>query len=258
MAQDYKHAVLDMVLESRFWRAAASLGTCPSNFGGVPRGAESSHHVARMGKARAARRDQRHAKRDVAKASRPTKYAKQKGGAVGKTRRWGGASTGMDEAPMAVIRDGQAVWAGGEGPAKTTQARAHVEDDDEHGDDRFSSAQKKLRALKKKIRHVLELKKRRQRGEELNSAQQMLLRTEQALKNEAAGFENEAFADPPDASTVASNRSLDDAADDETTAFVDEPPAGHASGSRLEQRRALKRQRHLEQMERKRLRKEAS
>ena len=211
-----------------------------------------------MGKARAARREQRHAKREVAKSSRPTKYARQKGGGVGKARRWGGASTDVDEAPLAVIRDGQAVWAGSEGPARATQAPAHVEDDDDQRDERFSSAQKKLRALKKKIRHVLDLKKRRQRGEELNSAQQMLLRTEQALRIEAASFENEASVDPNDASTLVSNRAFDDAADNETTAFVDEPPAGHAAGSRLEQRRALKRQRHLEQMQRKRLRKEAS
>ena len=97
-----------------------------------------------MAKSRAGRRMQRHEKRQVAKATRDTKYEKQKGG-IGKPQHrkkiiHSGAVTEDDNRPMAVIRDGKAVYLGAfataeeaalaaaraGGPSKSRRARAEA------------------------------------------------------------------------------------------------------------------------------------
>ena len=82
---------------------------------------------------------------------------------------------------MVVVRDGQATrLAGGrvapllENEKKRKRERAE-EEDDEREDERFTPAQKKLRALQKKLRHVLELKRACRRGVELDVQQQVSL-----------------------------------------------------------------------------------
>jgi len=73
---------------------------------------------------------------------------------------------------MAVIRDGKAVWLGGGAPAAPrAEEREHAADDDGPTTD-GPSVDKKLRALRKKLRRVAVLKERRRRGEELDAAQQ--------------------------------------------------------------------------------------
>ena len=212
-----------------------------------------------MGKSRAGRREQRHAKRDVARATRDTKYANQKGGGIGKKGRKLRAPGGDDDdAPMAVIRDGKAVYVGAEKPLHTEPAAAEAPPDEAHAaNERFTSAQKKARALRKKLRRVSELKARRRRGEELDSAQQALLREEPTLKQELAHFES--VQDDDDQGDPVEEEPLEEvtgsagpAADDET-GDVDEAPAG----SRLEQRRALKRKRHLDRVKQRQERKSA-
>ena len=206
-----------------------------------------------MGKARAGRREQRQVKRAVVKAARTTKYANQKGGGgIAKSHKaWRGGRAGAgasadEEAPMAVIRDGKAVWmdANGSLHADAPGARAAARDEESQENDgkRFSSAEKKLRALRKKLRRVQELRARRRRGVELDGAQQELLRGEAALREAIERFESESAG----ASGVAEEEEDVEAADgaDDGSDGVGEAPA-EAHGSRLQQRRALKKQRHL-------------
>ena len=212
-----------------------------------------------MAKARAGRRDQRIAKRAVAKASRTTKYANQKGGITKKAWRHGGAPEAdpEDDAPMAVIRDGKAVWAGGADSTDKDAAPVEEPAEIDAADQRFSSAEKKLRALKKKLRRVQEIKDRRRRGEELDGAQQALLRTLPQLTAEVARFEAEVTG----AAAVAADEEPsddelgDDAADGDEQSDADEI---EQPGSRLQQRREKKRKRHLERVRKRMERKEAS
>jgi len=202
-----------------------------------------------MGKARAARREQRQAKRAVAKESRGTKYANQKGG-IGKRQRSSvhhASASVSDEAPMAVIRDGTAMWLGAEGPAAPTSAPKHEEALD--ASDELPTAHKKLRALRKKLRHVAELRERRRRGEELDGAQQALLRGEAALREEVARFETAAGDDVAAAApeTTDPDVGAEDASEGEGEA--DEP----LPVNRLERARALKRRKHLEKLRRKKI-----
>lgn len=207
-----------------------------------------------MPRGRVATRERRHAKRAAAQASRPTKYANQKGGGIQKARRHHGSgkrdrasdvTAESSEEPMVVIRDGKAVWAGGDEPAG--QDPAPVPESDV-ADDRFTSAEKKLRALKKKFRRVLELKQRRRGGEELDGAQLKILRTEASLRAEIDRFEADANVDDTadaEVDNMASGHDADDNLLEDSGGAVGEV---ELSGSRLQQRRERKRLRHIEKL----------
>lgn len=199
-----------------------------------------------MGSSAAKRRENRQIKRQVAMSTRDTKYANQKGGVQKPQRRrppkGGGRRMAEDaedeEESIAVIRGGQAVWAGADERARA-RVDADEDDDADGGDFSEDSAFKKLRALKKKHRRVVEMKQRRKRGEELNGHQLELIRKEKALLDQIARFEAEAARDEEE----------DDVAPGNDNSFAkEEQLAAPLSGSRLEQRRALKRQRHLEKL----------
>jgi len=155
---------------------------------------------------------------------------------------------------MAVIRDGKAVWLGGGAPAAPrAEEREHAADDDGPTTD-GPSVDKKLRALRKKLRRVAELKERRRRGEELDAAQQALVRCEGELQQELGRFEAEADGDgdgPEDGVHVDTCAAVDSAEADDLNDGRALAEAEEQSGSRLQARRALKKQRHLEKLQRK-------
>jgi hypothetical protein len=209
-----------------------------------------------MGKARAARRDQRQAKRAVARGSRDTKYANQKGGISKSSRRGSHGTVASDEAPMAVIRDGKAVWIGADAPAEPA---ASFPDDEQHScgghDSDRVSAHKKLRSLQKKLRRVTDLKLRRRQGEEFDGAQLALVRSDAALREQIRSFEqvsdgaddaSDAGAGDDDAGVADGNDGGDDAACDVAGDEADAAP----TGSRLQVRRELKKRKHLELLRR--------
>lgn len=222
-------------------------------------------------KARAGKRDQKRAKVQDAKSSRDTKYKKQKGGAAPvKMSALGGISKavskklkrrnptaaledddGDDEQDMVVIRGGQAVRTGGGQPAKPPPNDEDEDEDD--GPQRFSSAEKKLRALKKKLRQLQDLKQRRRSGEEMDAQQAKKLRTEQTILSEIAKFEKQLGAEPEEHEEEASEEE-DEAEDEDEDEEVEAAEKQNAplGGSKLEQRRALKRQKHQRELERKR------
>ena len=109
-----------------------------------------------MGRSAAARREKRQMKRDVAKSTRTTKYANQKGGGVQKPRHRARplpsrerAAADDDGESIAVIRGGKAVWARADGNIGRADAAVDVTGMGEERDD-DDSAVKKLRALRKK------------------------------------------------------------------------------------------------------------
>ena len=202
----------------------------------------------------AARREQRHAKRE---AAYQVNGAKIKKGGVGKKKKRGdfqsrnAASSAdevaQDESPMAVIKNGKAVWTGG-GPApKSRAAPEPVAEEEEAEDERFAPAEKKLRALRKKLRRVEMIRERRRRGEEIDPSQQLLLKGEAKLREEITRFEREVNGPSAEDEVVATDD--DDAAEADAGDADVEQPTG---GSRLEQKRALKRKKHAEKV-RKRL-----
>lgn len=209
-----------------------------------------------MGKARAARRDQRQAKRAVARGSRDTKYANQKGGISKSSRRGSHGTVASDEAPMAVIRDGKAVWIGADAPAEPAASLPDDEQPSGGHSDRMS-AHKKLRSLQKKLRRVTDLKLRQRQGEEFDGAQLALVRSEAALREQIRSFEqttdgaaddaSDAGAGDDDAGVADGDDGGDDAACD--VAAGDEAAAA-PTGSRLQVRRELKKRKHLELLRR--------
>ena len=213
-----------------------------------------------MAKSRAGRRMQRHEKRQVAKATRDTKYEKQKGG-IGKPQHrkkiiHSGAVTEDDNRPMAVIRDGKAVYLNADGqkeePEEIDGDTTEEVFDGDDGEERFTSAQKKLRALKKKVRKLEALKARRRRGEELDAAQQSLLMREESLRKQLRKFEEAAGeAEDDDAVDAAAPAEPEPDEDDEEEEAAALPPPELAGLSKIEQRRALKRQRHQESLKKK-------
>ena len=144
-----------------------------------------------MAKSRAGRRDARHAKRQVAKLTRTTKYEHQKGRGIkkrGAVQRMPSHNLCEDaEERVAVVRDGQAVWTTTDG----SECAGHRSDDRDEASagQHLTAAQKKLRALNKKMRRVSELKQRRKRGVELDSQQQAMLRMESQLQKDIDLFE---------------------------------------------------------------------
>ena len=162
-----------------------------------------------------------------------------------------------EEEPMVVIRNGQAVRMGSAVQAAVQAAL----DGDSDDDDERSTIQKKLRALRKKLRQLHDIKQRRRKGEELDAQQKAKLRTEAQLEQDIARFEKELGeidgaqdGDSEDGGEAAGEGEV------EAVAVAVVQPKGEsapASGSVLQQRRELKRQRHLEQLERKRLALEA-
>ena len=207
-----------------------------------------------MGKSRAARREQRKEKREIAQATRDTKYANQKGG-VGKKRRR--LSSAPSQAPsravrhddddgggddMVVIRAGQAVRASS---GSGVRARAPPDDPSDGDDDealpqRFSSEEKKLRALKKKLRSIEELKRRRKQGAELDSHQQAKVRAESEVLRLISQF-GSACADVGGAVTEPAHSSEEEVLDDA-------PCPAPSYASTLKQRREQKRLRRLERL----------
>ena len=202
-----------------------------------------------MGKARAGRRDQKHVKRDVAKESRPTKFANQKGGKIQKARRSNPAAA-ADEAPMAVIRNGKAVWSGSSETAEPEPQDGAADEPEETREERFTRAEKKLRALRKKLRHLHDVKDRRRRGEELEGAQLALLRGEAALLKDIKRFEAEVAggeSDEEDAIDEMEEAAVEEEEEEEEAeaASALDVPSGESPGKlSLEQRRAKKRARH--------------
>ena len=212
-----------------------------------------------MGRSAAARREKRQMKRDVAKSTRTTKYANQKGGGVQKPRHRARplpsrerAAADDDGESIAVIRGGKAVWARADGNIGRADAAVDVTGMGEERDD-DDSAVKKLRALRKKLRRVQELRQRRGRGEELNGHQMELLRKEPDLRREIDAFAGEVERaqdsgdDDEDGESVWAH-----GPDVKQTEPLSEPLStgsdGATSDSRIQQRRALKKQRHLQRL----------
>lgn len=106
-----------------------------------------------MGRKPGSRLTQRKAKREIAKATRTTKYANQKGGGSN-TKRFKGrkrSDTILDQ---------------------PSYARAPKEDAEEEPEEPEQiDEDKAIRAFQKKLRQIEELKLRRKRGEELNDDQ---------------------------------------------------------------------------------------
>ena len=169
-----------------------------------------------------------------------------------------------EEEPMVVIRNGQAVRMGSAVNPVQAAVQAALDGDSDDDDER-STIQKKLRALRKKLRQVHDIKQRRRKGEELDAQQKAKLRTEAQLEQDIARFEEE--LGEIDGAQGGSSEGGGEAADEgevEAVAVAVQPtvqlPTGEsspASGGVLQQRRELKRQRHLEQLQRKRLALEA-
>ena len=161
-----------------------------------------------------------------------------------------------EEEPMVVIRNGQAVRMGSAVNPVQAAVQAALDGDSDDEDER-STIQKKLRALRKKLRQLHDIKQRRRKGEELDAQQKAKLRTEAQLEQDIARFEKELGeidgaqdGDSEDGGEAAGEGEV------EAVALAVVQPKGEsapASGSVLQQRRELKRQRHLEQLERKRL-----
>ena len=210
-----------------------------------------------MAKKSAGRREQRIAKRQVAKETRSTKYKNQKGGAItkqqgklGKVRTTGADHEEDDGEDMAVVRGGKAIW------SRSTEPDPNAQPDPESDveDQRFSSVEKKLRALKKKMRKLQMLKQRRKKGFELEQNQMMLLRTEATLATQISVFEEEG------ASAQQAQEEEDDDDDDEGAGATDMSMSERREtlqGLGIEERRQLKKQRHLQKMEAKRQKREA-
>jgi hypothetical protein len=217
-----------------------------------------------MGRSAAARRERRQEKRQVAKATRPTKYANQKGGSrsiqkkrLPRSNMQVGTDDEVDD--MVVVRGGAPVLMRGSGAAgqlgmdaidvDSVTSKIRETEDDEDG---FTSAQKKVRALHKKIRRIRELEERRRQGVELDFAQQALLRSKPKLERELVKFEAVVASQVHDAesSESDSNEVEPHAA---AVPAVAESGGGSRANNRLEQRRALKKQRHAEKLARKRM-----
>jgi hypothetical protein len=210
----------------------------------------------------------------IAKETRDTKYKKQKGGGgIMKSRRKGlgvrplaDDHDGSDEEePMVVIRNGQAVRMGSAVNPVQAAVQAALDGDSDDDDER-STIQKKLRALRKKLRQVHDIKQRRRKGEELDAQQKAKLRTEAQLEQDIARFEEELgeIDGAQDGGSEDGGEAADEGEVEAVAVAVVQPtvqlPTGEsapASGGVLQQRRELKRQRHLEQLQRKRLALEA-
>ena len=223
-----------------------------------------------MGKSAAGRREKRHGKREAAMESRGTKYADQKGGGkIAKSRRSaksGGfkarphdkeerdEDNGDDEDEMVVVRGGTAIRTGGDSDKdrSSNTKRDRVRDDEEEDEEatqRFTSVEKKLRALTKKLRAISDLKQRRKQGMELNAGQQAKLRTEKELLDQVQRFTQQAadavsdgHVEPPQPPQppplhVASPLSA--------------PGEQRAVASKLQQRRQEKQRRHLLKLQQK-------
>lgn len=167
-----------------------------------------------------------------------------------------------EEEPMVVIRNGQAVRMGSAVQAAVQAAL----DGDSDDDDERSTIQKKLRALRKKLRQVHDIKQRRRKGEELDAQQKAKLRTETQLERDIARFEEDLgeIDGAQDGGSEDGGEAADEGEVETVAVAVVQPreqlPTGEsapASGGVLQQRRELKRQRHLEQLQRKRLALEA-
>ena len=157
-----------------------------------------------MPRAGAARRELRQAKRALAKAERgPQKYKNQKGGirkpsrpprnkhGKGKGRHFDEDDAQGEEDDMVMVKDGAATRVGGAAPQRRTGRAEADEEEQEEGTEepgRFSSLEKKIRALEKKKSSISELKLRMRRGFELDAQQQAKLRTEAKIERELARF----------------------------------------------------------------------
>ncbi|KAL1506933.1 hypothetical protein AB1Y20_007797 [Prymnesium parvum] len=136
--------------------------------------------MARRG---AARREKRLAKREIAKEERGNqKYKNQKGSISkrerkrGKSETWGGRAESEAADEMVVIRNGKPVKLSGEAGSDSAD-----EAEEPPVAERFTRAQKKLRALQKKLRDIEALKASRKQGVALDPQQQAKLRGEGEL-----------------------------------------------------------------------------
>ena len=208
-----------------------------------------------MGKSRAARREKRKEKREIAQATRDTKYKNQKGSIGKKRRRLGAAPSprAMDalsrrreeeednDSDMVVIRNGEAMRSSGGSGARVQPMLEPSDggDDDDAEPERFSSEEKKLRALKKKLRAIDALKRKRKQGLELDAHQQAKLRVEPEVLRLISHFGASCCAEA-DAQRKESGQQV---------VLEGDPPAPSAS-STLKQRREQKRLRRLERLRR--------
>ena len=224
-----------------------------------------AHKESPMAKKAAGRRTQRIAKRQAAKESRDTKYANQKGGAISKKpsklgkkgfAREGDSHLDDDGEDLAVVRGGKALWSRSTEPDPNAQPDAEAEDEDE-SEQRFKSAEKKLRALKKKLRKIEFIKQRKKKGFELEPNQITLLRSEGVLAAQIAVFEEEASLQARTGSAPAHEL------EDEDEGMGEDSRGGAISGRinvtglSIEERRALKQQRHKEKLAAKARKREA-
>ena len=210
-----------------------------------------------MAKKAAGRRTQRIAKRQAAKESRDTKYANQKGGAISKRPKtlskkgfarheFDGAHLKDDGEDLAVIRGGRAIWSRSTelDPNAQPDAEEDAEDDSEQ---RFSSVDKKLRALRKKLRKIDFIKQRKKKGFELEPNQITLLRSEGVLAAQITVLEEEASQAKSGAALAGEIGGVDECMDNDDEGGAS---AGrlNMSGLSLEARRALKQKRHKEKL----------
>ena len=221
-----------------------------------------------MGQRRgAARREQRHAKRALARAERGVqKYANQKGGARPAKGKGSGSSarrrkalqqqlqqqTADDDDEMVVVSGGEAKRLGA--PPNSSEAAPA----------RFTDTEKKVRALSKKLRQLDELRQRARRGLVLDEQQRAKLRqrakvvqeldqlseltgaTEQnAIESDSGSEELAEPTDQPPAPAVAA-----------PTQAAAVPAATVGPGGKLAERRQEKQRRLEARAQRKRVRQE--
>ncbi len=154
---------------------------------------------------------------------------------------------------MVVIRGGKPVRVGGGGePTREREADGRAEPAEEYAD---LDAAKKLKALRKKLRHLLELKRARQKGLELDAAQQERLRKEPALRAEVERFAALVGSESQQGEGEDEDEGEDDENDEEEEeeegGGSDEAPDARARASprgSLAERRAFKKQRQKDRV----------
>jgi len=240
-----------------------------------------------MGSRRGAqRREQRHAKRALARLERGSKksYANQKGGANQRGSDRHRAQPDGDE-HMVVVRNGKAVRMKGADPEESaprqrpSSKQSAVIEPTEPA--RFSEIQKKVRALEKKQRQLEVLKAQVRRGFELDAQQQAKLRRERHLEaairqarvelgEEGGAGEGEqdddadddgddeeespkmAAPSAPQTSAPQKAPSAEQPEGSEAALEIDQRTSQPTSRSKLAQRRQAKRDRHLASLDSKR------
>ncbi|EOD27456.1 hypothetical protein EMIHUDRAFT_235803 [Emiliania huxleyi CCMP1516] len=187
-----------------------------------------SHHPI-MVRAGAARREIRQAKRAIARAESGKKKGKRIAKADVPRRTAKRGATGLRAPPL---------------PEKQAAAKKRPEAEPEPVDEmepRFTDAEKKLRALEKKLRAVKAIRALVARGVETDAQQQSKLRSEKALLAQLESIRAEAAR----GAAAAAAAEEEEPPDAPGATGDDEDMSGL---SKLEQRRRLKKRKHLDKV----------